>query len=284
VLSHTCVRPRAALAAMLCLGLWAPAFSQGFGLTVRGELKSSSPRNFSDYLVQLVDPLRHMVAGRADVRNDGYFEMRGVPAGEYLVVVTTLHGGPVVEQTVSLTATGAVEVRLPDTPVNRPGAGTISVKQLLHPPTKKAFRSFVEAQKFSSSGDYAKAVQALERAIEESPDYAEAHVNLGVQYIRTGRMEAAAGELKRAIAIAGPNSLTLCNLAWVQMRLGLRNEALVSVRAGLRLDQSSQQGHVILGTLLAADPATRGEAIRHLEQVADSIPSARRILAELQGK
>ena len=283
MLSHTCVRPRAALTVMLCLRLWAPGISQGLGLTVRGELKSASPRMFSEYSVQLVDPLRHTAVGRIDVRNDGSFEVRNIQPGEYMVVVTTLMGDPVMQQPVSVTGMSAIEVRLPAVPENRPGAETISMKQLLHPPTKRAVRSFAEAQKFSASGDYAKAAGALERALQESPDYAEAHVNLGVQYIRAGRLEAAAAaEIRRAIAIAGPSPVPLCNLAWVQMRLGQRDEALDHVRAGLKLDQGSPQGHLILGMLLVEDPVTRPEGVRHLERVADAMPSARRLLEGLK--
>jgi tetratricopeptide (TPR) repeat protein len=284
VLRNTCVRPLAALTAMLCLGLWLPAFSQGLGHTVRGELKSSTPRTFSEYMVQLHDPTHRSSFSRVEVRNDGIFEIRNVPPGEYTVEVTTLHGDVLLEQPVSINPQTPLEVRFPDQPVKHQGAHTISLKQLLHPPTRKAVHSFAAAQRFSESGDYAKAATALERAVEESPDYAEAHVNLGVQYIRMGRYEAAAEELGRAIQIAGPTSITLCNLAWVQMRLGRRDQAIESVRAGLRLDQASPQGHLILGNLLAMDPRTREEAITHLEKAKDTLPSAAQALANLRAR
>jgi hypothetical protein len=67
------------------------------------------------------------------------------------------------------------------------------------------------------------------------------------------------------------------------MRLGLRDQAIVNVRAGLKLDQGSQQGHLILGMLLVSDPATRSEGIRHLEQVADTMPTARKMLLQWKG-
>jgi tetratricopeptide (TPR) repeat protein len=283
VLRNTCVRRLAALT-MLCLGLWVPANSQGIDYTVKGELKGSTPRSFSEYLVQLQDPTHRSSFSRVEVRNDGAFEVRNVQPGDYTVIVTSLAGEVVLEQSVTVTPHSPIEVRFPDTPLSRPGAHTISLKQLLHPPSKKAVHSFLEAQRFSSSGDYAKAALALERAVEESPDYAEAHVNLGVQYIRTGRLEAAAAELNRAIQITGPASLTLCNLAWVQMRLGKRDQAIESVRAGLRLDPASPQGHLILGNLLAADPRTRDEAIMHLEKAKDALPSANELLAKLRAK
>jgi tetratricopeptide (TPR) repeat protein len=269
---------------MLCLGLWLPAISQGLENTVKGELKSSTPQSFLEYLVQLQDPTHREAFSRVEVHSDGTFEVRNVPPGEYTIMVTTLHGEVMFEQPVTVTPHTQLEVRFPDTPARRAGATSISVNQLLHPPSKKAVHSFVEAQRFSSSGDYTKAAAALERAVQESPDYAEAHVNLGVQYIRTGRLEAAALELYRAIQIAGPSSVSLCNLAWVQMRLGKRDEAIELVRAGLRLDQSSPQGHLILGNLLASDPRTREEAIMHLRKAKETLPSAKEVLAKLGEK
>jgi len=278
----TCARGKAALAGMLCFGLWMPAFSQGLSNHVRGELKSTSVRMFSDYMVQLVDPTHRNSFSRVEVRNDGSFEIRNPPPGDYTLVVTTLHGDPVYETMVSINLHSTLEVRLPGEAPVHPGASTVSARQLLHPPTKKAYHSFVEAQKFSSSGDYAKAAEALQRALEESPDYAEAHVNLAVQYIRTGRYETAAAELTTAMEISGPNAVILCNLAWVQLRLGQRDKAIESVRAGLKMDPSSAQGNLILGNMLAADPRTRAEAVQHLEKAAETLPSARELLARIQ--
>jgi tetratricopeptide (TPR) repeat protein len=269
---------------MLCLGLWVPAVSQGLDYTVKGELKSSTPRTFSEYMVQLQDPTHRASFSRVEVRNDGEFEVRNVPPGEYTVVVTSLHGDVLLEQSVTIHPQSPLEVRFPDTPVKHLGAHTVSLNQLLHPPTRKAVHSFVAAQRFSEAGDYAKAATALERAVEESPGYAEAHVNLGVQYIRMGRYEAAAEELLRAIQISGPTSITLCNLAWVQTRLGRRDQAIESVRAGLKLDPASAQGHLILGNLLAMDPRTREEAIVHLEKAKDTLPSAVQALANLRAQ
>jgi tetratricopeptide (TPR) repeat protein len=235
-------------------------------------------------MVQLQDPTHRSSFSRVEVRNDGVFEIHNVPAGEYTVEVTTLHGDVVLEQPVSINTQSGLEVRFPDQPVKHPGAHTISLKQLLHPPTRKAVHSFAAAQRFSDSGDYAKAATALEQAVAESPDYAEAHVNLGVQYIRMGRFDAAAGELDRAIQIAGPTSVALCNLAWLQARSGRRDQAIASVRAGLKLDPASPQGHLILGNLLAMDPRTREEAIVHLEKAKDTLPSAAQTLANLRAR
>src|SRR5438128_2335088 len=105
--------------------------------TVKGELRSGTPRMYSEYMVELQEPTQRGASVKAEVRNDGGFEVRHIQPGEYFLVVTTLTGEPVHTQSVSLTPqTGPIDVRLPDVPVNRPGARTVSVKQLLHPPTK----------------------------------------------------------------------------------------------------------------------------------------------------
>ncbi len=280
-----CVRGPAWLAVALCMGLGAPGISQGLEFTVRGELQSGTPRSYSEYMVQLVDRSNRNTLSRVEVRGDGSFEVRNVLPGEYNAVVTTLYGDEVSAQSVTIAArNNLVTVRIPDAPLKPLGGRTISVRQLMNPPSKKAFRSFMTAQKFSASGDYAKAAEALERAVAESPDYAEARVNLSVQYMRTGRFPEAMAELQRAMEIAGPTSLTLCNLAWLQMQMGKRDQAIETVRAGLRLDQGSAQGNLILGSLLAQDPRTREEAIAHLEKAADWFASAKELLAKLKAQ
>ncbi len=282
---NTCVRGPAWLAAALCMRLWVPGISQGLEFTVRGELQSGTPRVYSEYTVQLVDRSNRNTLSKVEVRSDGSFEVRNVPLGEYNAVVTTLYGDEVCEQSVTIAArSDSVTVRMPDAPLKPRGGRTISVRQLMNPPSKKAFRSFMTAQKFSASGDYAKAAEALQHAVTESPDYAEARVNLSVQYMRTGHYPEAMTELKRAMEITGPTSLTLCNLAWLQMRIGERGQAIDTARAGLRLDQGSPQGNLILGSLLAEDPRTREEAIVHLEKAADRFASAKELLAKLKAR
>jgi tetratricopeptide (TPR) repeat protein len=278
---NTCARPAVMLAAMLLSGV--SAKSQANELTVRGELRNQTTTIFTEYLVELIDRTHRATPGRADVRSDGSFEFRGIQPGEYVLTVLNIQGDIVHEQLINLSITGGpLEIRIPERPRHHPGAKTVSVKQLMHPPTKKAYNFVVEAQRFSASGDYAHAAQALERAVRESPDYAEAHTNLGAQYVRTGRFEAAIRELNRAIEIAGPSVIALCNLASAQIRAGRRAEAIESARSALRMDSSAIQAHLILGAMLATDPQTKTEAIDHLELAAPEYESARQVLQRLR--
>ena len=113
---------------------------------------------------------------------------------------------------------GPLTVRLRT--LHKPSApGTISLTQLRHPPSRKAFQAVASAQRFSQSGQTEKAVEELEKAIRISPEYADAYNNLAVQHMRMGRFEEAAGELTHAISIAGPNPMALSNLAYAQRQL-----------------------------------------------------------------
>jgi tetratricopeptide (TPR) repeat protein len=84
--------------------------------------------------------------------------------------------------------------------------------------------------------------------------------------------------------IAGPDPLNLCNLAFAQFQMGRFEEAAASARAALRLDSSYLAAHLVLGAILANDPAARQEAIQHLERAAEKFPSARVNLERLRAR
>ncbi len=76
----------------------------------------------------------------------------------------------------------------PDTSANHPISGVVSLHELEHPVPKKAIREAHEAERFSRANDIPKAIAKLENAIRIDPSYRDAHVNLGVQYARSGRV------------------------------------------------------------------------------------------------
>jgi tetratricopeptide (TPR) repeat protein len=286
--SNRCPRPLAAFATIVyltipCVTLFVtPVRSQPFDVSLlRGELHSESAVNFRDYRVELEDVTHHADIYRADVAIDGAFEFRHLPAGEFLLRVTALNGDIIHQEFVPVNSHAAqLDVRLRTG--RKPSApGTISVTQLRHPPDRKAIQAFAAAQRLAASSPE-KAAEELEKAVRISPEFADAYTSLAVQHIRLRRFQEAVGELTRAIEIAGPNPLRLSNLAYAQINLSRVAESIGSVRAALRLDAGYPPAHLILGSILAADPRTRAEAIPHLEQAAESIPAARVMLEKLQ--
>ncbi len=281
-MSNRCPRPLAALVAIVCLVF--PSWSQSSERsTIRGELRSDAPVSLHEYWLELTDVNHSDDVHRVDVQFDGSFQVRDIRFGVYTLRVTTLDGGLVHQELVTVTPqTGILTVRLPELARKPSAPGTISVTQLRHPPARKAFQAVVSAQRFSESGQTEKAVEELEKAIRISPEYADAYNNLAVQYMRMGRFAESCGELARAIAIAGPSSVLHSNLAYAQLQLKRLPEAIASARAALRMDSSSPQAHLILGSILAADLRTRAESIAHLERAAEILPSARATLEKLR--
>lgn len=281
-MSNRCPRPLAALVAIGCLAI--PGRSQSpERSTIRGELRSDTPVSLNEFWLELTDVSQASGVHRVDVQFDGSFQLRDIRSGVYALRVTTLYGGLVHQELVTVTPqTGTLTVRLPELSRKPSAPGTISVTQLRHPPARKAFQALVSAQRYSASGQTEKAVEELQKAIRISPEYAEAHNNLAVQHMRMGRFAESCGELARAITIAGPSTVLLSNLAYAQLQLNRRPDAVASVRAALRLDSSSPQAHLILGSILAQDPRTRDESIQHLERAAETLPSARTTLEKLR--
>jgi tetratricopeptide (TPR) repeat protein len=249
---------------------------------VKGEIESSQP-NISGYTVQLCDISRHSTTSTSEIRPDGEFEFLQMPYGSYLVTVTNARGESVYQGNFNVGQPAPFIIRLPKEEAARPGAGTISVKQLQHPPTRKAYDALLAAQKFAETGDYNKAVESIERAIAISPDYADAWVNLGARHLGMGRYQQAIAETRHAIELAGPSPMTLSNIAFAQALLGSRDEARQSAEEALRLKPADAHANYIFGLILYMAHASDREALRHLQLAAPTIPSARELLAKIQG-
>jgi len=282
------VRVMLALSAVLCAaGPAKPLMNydqEAEASIVKGEIETSQPI-VNGYTIELYDISRHSTKSTSDVRSDGEFEFRQMPYGSYLVTVTNARGEPVYQGNVDVGARPTpFIIRLPNEEKPRPVSGTISVKQLQHPPARKAFEALRAAQKFAEAGDREKALESTERAIAISPDYADAWVNLGARHIGMGRYRQAIVETRHAIELTGPSAMTLCNIAYAQSMLGSQAEARQSAEEALRLQPGDAHAHYILGLILYVSHAPNQEAVRHLQLAAPTMPSARAALAKIQGK
>jgi tetratricopeptide (TPR) repeat protein len=250
---------------------------------LRGELKGTAEVVFHGYVVELYDWRSHQNFGRTDVQSTGAFTFRNVPNGDYVLRVTDMYGEVLQEENVSVSSRGApIIVRLNQEREARPASGSVSIRQLQHPPSTKAVSAFIAAQRFSESHQPDKAAAELEKAIRISPDYAEAHTNLAAQYMRLGRFEDGLAETARALAIAGPNPRDLGNQAFAQWALHRYPEALSSASQSLQLAPNNAYAHYIVGAILAMDRRTLRDSVSHMEIAAQSIPSAREGLDKIR--
>jgi tetratricopeptide (TPR) repeat protein len=260
--------------AVLCLG--ASAWGQvSEADSVKGELHVASATVLRTE-VTLSDVHGGQNVAEVTVGGDGSFEFQHVPYGEYRLTVFDSADRPIHEELITVHDRPQpiqVEVTLPETP--RPASGTVSAEELLHPPTKKAFKAFAAAQKFAAAGAHDKAAEQLEKAIQLSPGYIAAWVNLGTEHIRLKRYEQAIQELAHAAEISRPTPMILGNMAYAQFELHRFAEGTLSAREALRLDPSYVQAHYLLGFFLVRNRRTRAEGLQHLEVAARTMPSAK---------
>jgi len=250
---------------------------------VRGHLQCPGRNVFDGLFVGMEEVATHGSVQRVDVALDGSFEFRSVPTGEYMLRVTDDHGHIVFHEFVTVHEfTHDLTVELPAAERVKPGATTVSVKQLLHPPDRKAVQAFYAAEHLSETGKYQEAITALEKAIQISPQFGQAYTNLAVQEIRLGRFAESVAASQRAIEVGGPDAVNLCNMAFAQFQLKQFDQAEISARAAVRLNGTYTQGHLVLGSVLALNPATREEAVRHLEIAAEKFDSAKATLRALR--
>jgi tetratricopeptide (TPR) repeat protein len=279
--SHRCLRPLAALTTVVCLGISVAAQTSENAGTFKGELRADERLLFGEYRVELISLDQRANSYKTDVQLDGSFFFRDVRSGTYSLNVMTTMGDQLHSELVTVVQQSApLTVRLPMRTRNAGTPGTVSMKQLLHPPDRKAFQAVLSAQRFSEAGRPEKAAEELEKAIRISPQYADAYNNLAVQHMRLGRYEDACRELLRSTEITGPQPQVLANLAFAQRHLGHYQEALESAQAALKLDRSSAAAHLVVGSILAAFPKTWAEGVKHLEIAAETIQSARATLEQ----
>lgn len=267
-------RPWAVIAAMSLGPVLGFAQSGEVGVW-KGELQSDSRRFFEGYTVALSGSRTHDGA-EADVQIDGSFEFHGINSGDYQLMVSNEHGAVLYQGFVSVSSKASgVAVRLPEERIERPPSGAVSAWELQHPPSRKAVALVAAAQKLSQAGQYARAAAELKKAVGISPEYAEAHVNLGAQYLRLGNYQEALDETERGLRVGPPSAIALSNMAYAQQQLSRDAEAIRTARWSLRLDPDYLPAHYVLGMALATSGQSIPEAVSHLEKAAEVFPSAR---------
>jgi tetratricopeptide (TPR) repeat protein len=272
---------------LFCAALWvvlAPAKSQSQSnnaqpVIVKGQIETRASSNLT---VQLYDIGSRSIASSAYVAADGSFELRAVPPGSYSVRVLNDMGEELYQTFLNAGSQPGMPlvIHLTEKPPAQPGSGTVSVHELQHAPPRKAYDAAVQAQHFSEAGDFARAAGALEKAVALAPDYADAHSNLGAQYLRLGRYMDSLTETERAIVLGGPTSSRLSNRAIAELHLNRNAEALENATAAARLAPDSAVAQYVLGLALLANQRA-SEAKTHLEIAAQSMPAARDTLQRL---
>ena len=251
---------------------------------LQGELRGRSETIYHGYVIELESLGSQGERLHADVQIDGAFRMRNVPTGDYRLRVTNYAGEVVQEDLVTLSPQNpSLLVQLREGKSARPPSGSVSIKSLMHPPDAKAVKALGEAQKLSVSKKYPEALEKVQEALRISPDYPEAWSYLGAEHLRLRQYEQAIPEVSRALDLAGPNSVDLCNLAVAQWGLHRYPQALESAMKGAQLNPESDKAQYLVGALLVNTNRWK-EAMPHLKYAARTMPAAQQILDEVSAK
>src|SRR5262245_46356277 len=142
----------------------------------------------------------------------GNFEFRNVPQGSYYLHVR-LEGFENVNYPVDVPGTPYVFIFLNGSavPARRPhavgGDQIVDIRQLTANIPKQALKEYETAVWELKHGNTPHAIERLENAIKLAPDFYNAHLDLGQEYRKTERLDAAEQELARALEL-NPREVT----------------------------------------------------------------------------
>ncbi len=194
---------------LIAIALFAVALRAQMPFALTGEVRSQSIGPLSSLEVQLYDVQNHNLVERTFTSSDGSFRFHQLNSGSYAIRIVSAPGAdPILEEYRQIDpASSPLILQLPERAANAPASGTVSLRQLQHPISKRALRAAVEAQQFSQARNFAQAIAKLEEAVRIAPEYREAHINLGASYAHSGRTAEALMHFERALEIGPPDAI-----------------------------------------------------------------------------
>ena len=133
-------------------------------------------------------------------------------------------------------------------------------------------------------GKTAEAIAYFLRALQEDPQYVEAHNNYGMTLLNAGRVVEAMAKFDEALRIDPTFPMAHNNRAFALLQQGNPDGALVELREALRLDPDYPEAHKNLGSLLASLGDLKG-ALEHFQAAAALKPEdveARKLIESVQ--
>jgi pentatricopeptide repeat protein len=229
---------------------------------------------------------------------DGFFTIRGIPSATHYDVALDVPGfdpvrerlesasfsGGIANVVLLLRPTSIVEKESPRQPEGT-NPNVIDLGQIETPIPAAAYRLYELAIRDAAEGDFVQAAERLEEAVELAPRFHEAQNNLGVQYLRLGRHEAAIHAFERAIESNPNETEPRINLASVHLERAevARTErrdaevasavgaAIALLREAVALDPHSAEIRLSLGAALY-DAGAYDEASAELNHALDLAP------------
>jgi len=233
---------------LIAIALFAVALCAQSPFSLTGEVRSQSIGPLSGLEIELYDVQNHNFVERTFTSSDGSFRFHQLNSGSYAIRIVSAPGAdPILEEYRQIDpASSPLILEMPKRNAHIPASGTVSLRELQHPVSKRALRAAVEAQQFSQAKDFTRAIAKLEEAVQIAPSYREAHINLGANYAHTGRTVDALAQFQRALDIGPPDAIIYSNLAWAHWALHHPAEAADFARRAVAMDPSNTKAQFLL--------------------------------------
>jgi tetratricopeptide (TPR) repeat protein len=190
---------------------------------------------------------------------DGIFAYENLVAGNYLLTIES-PDSPTIARPIQLKEYPTAKTVFLEIRVSEGGSARIQevVREYTEQKTfereddpslvsKKAARQFQKALEQSEKGNYTLAVEYLKNAIREKPGYFEAYNNLGVQYQKLERWDAAVQAFLKAIDLRKNSIKPRVNLGNTYLKLAQLDSAIETFRSALEIDGNSVPTRLALG-------------------------------------
>jgi len=224
--------------------------------TISGMLVSSNGQRIAR---RVSIRLRTMTTGDRISTTDetGNFVFRGVPPGDYVVVIDKEKDFEPFIQNVSVIQPRGMppqnfylSIRLIQKAAAAAGKpGVINVDLAKVP--KPALDLYNKAIELSKTGDHSGAVKQLEAAIAEYPNFMLAYNEMGVQYLRLNQLEKSDEALQSALKIDPQAYMPMMNRGIVVFTMKRYGEAVPIFRKTLEKNDQNPVAHYFLGQALA---------------------------------
>ena len=237
--------------------------------------------------------LRSMNQGDRIATTDdkGNFTFNGVPRGDYVVIIDKEPDYEPYSENLSINTPGSnphlvIRLRLKGEGAAKPG---VLNAELANVPAS-AVALYQKALEQGKTGNHKGAIEQLQKAIGEYPNFMLAFNELGIQYLQAGELSKADESLAKALKLAPDSATPLLTHGILLTVMGKFNPAVTELQTALKQKEQSANGHLYLGQALAnlgrfgeAEP----ELIRAVELGGDEVKDAHRFLGGIylqQGK
>lgn len=262
----------------------------GFGgiNTISGMIVSSNGQRIQR---RISVRLRTMTRGDRISTTDenGNFVFRGLPSGDFVVVIEKEQEFEPFSQTVSVIQprgmppqTYYLSVRLELKGRTEAKPGVLNAEFANVP--KAALVHYNNAADQAKKNNHQAAIDELKLAVKEHPSFMLAFNELGVQYLKLNQLENADGAFQSALKITPDAFNALINRGVANVLMKRYGEAVPLLRKALKKNDQSALGHYFLGQALANQglfEAAEKELVASLELGKEEMKEAHRLLAIL---